>query len=209
MYSLNDTRHEVRAPALTARLLHGDEAVLDIRKIADYCLSPSHPRGRHKARVFREALDLQRRDAAWPREVLPEAARSSEDLPDFGGPLRDALASRCDHQATGKECCGKNDLDRANGRESAEVRHLLRCRPLSGIGVACPARRPGAGLTPASRTAAGKWALLEGCSVLWRRNGAPRPMKMGNTLSPWRFDADACCALRSSNLRWLASSRYA
>src|ERR1700732_3597928 len=87
---------------MTARLLHGGEAVLDIRKIADYCLSPSHPRGRHKARVFRGALDLQRRDAAWLREVLPEAARSSEGLPDFGGPLGDALASRCDHQATGK-----------------------------------------------------------------------------------------------------------
>jgi hypothetical protein len=44
------------------------EAVLDIRKIEDYCLSPSHPRGRHKARVFREALDLQRSDAGWLRE---------------------------------------------------------------------------------------------------------------------------------------------
>ncbi len=194
---------------MTARLLHGGEAVLDIRKIADYCLSPSHPRGRHKARVFREALDLQRRDAAWLREVLPEAARSSEGLPDFGGPLGDALASRCDHQATGKECCGKNDLDRANGRESAEVRHLLRCRPLSGVGVACPAL-PGTALTPRPfEQQRRSGAVLEGCSVLWRRNGAPRPMKMGNTLSPWRFDANACCALRSSNLRWLASSRYA
>jgi len=28
-------------------------------------------------------------------------------------------------QATRKECCGKNDLDRANGRERAEVRHVL------------------------------------------------------------------------------------
>ena len=63
---------------MTARLLHGGEAVLDIRKIADYCLSPSHPRGRHKARVFREALDLQRSDASWLRDVLLETARSSE-----------------------------------------------------------------------------------------------------------------------------------
>ena len=28
-------------------------------------------------------------------------------------------------QATRKECCGKNDLDRANRRERTEVRHLL------------------------------------------------------------------------------------
>ncbi len=55
-----------------------DRAVLDIRKIEDYCLNPLHPRGRHKARVFREALDLQRSDAAWLRGLLLEAARSYE-----------------------------------------------------------------------------------------------------------------------------------
>ena len=63
---------------MTTRLPHGDEAILDIRKIADYCMSPSHPRGRHKARVFREALDLERSDAAWLRDVLLDAARSGE-----------------------------------------------------------------------------------------------------------------------------------
>ena len=35
------------------------------------------------------------------------------------------MAPRCDRRATRKECCGKNDLDRANRRERAEVRHLL------------------------------------------------------------------------------------
>jgi len=63
---------------MTTRLPHGDEAILDIRKIEDYCLSPSHPRGRHKARVFREALGLQRSDGVWLRGALLEAARSSE-----------------------------------------------------------------------------------------------------------------------------------
>ncbi|WP_371126033.1 DUF6883 domain-containing protein [Bradyrhizobium sp.] len=47
----------------------------------DYCLNPLHPRGRHKARVFREALDLQRSDAVWLRGVLLEAARSCEASP--------------------------------------------------------------------------------------------------------------------------------
>jgi len=37
-----------------------------------------HPRGRHKARVFREALDLRLSDASWLRDVLLEAARSGE-----------------------------------------------------------------------------------------------------------------------------------
>lgn len=63
---------------MARNLPHGDGAILDIRKIEGYCLSPSHPRGRHKARVFGEALDLQRGDAAWLRDVLLEAARSGE-----------------------------------------------------------------------------------------------------------------------------------
>jgi hypothetical protein len=66
---------------MTTRLPRGDEAILDIRKIEDYCLSPSHPRGRHKARVFREALGLQRSDGAWLRDILLEAARSGEASP--------------------------------------------------------------------------------------------------------------------------------
>jgi hypothetical protein len=49
---------------MTKRLPRGDEAILDIRKIEDYCLNPSHPRGCHKARIFREVLGLQRNDAA-------------------------------------------------------------------------------------------------------------------------------------------------
>jgi hypothetical protein len=60
------------------RLPRGDQAALDIRKIEDYCLSPAHPRGRHKARVFREALDVGRGDAAWLRDVLLDAARDGE-----------------------------------------------------------------------------------------------------------------------------------
>jgi hypothetical protein len=63
---------------MTTHLPHSHEAILDIRKIEDYCLSPSHPRGRHKARVFREALDLQQSDATWLRDALLEAARSNE-----------------------------------------------------------------------------------------------------------------------------------
>lgn len=63
---------------MTTGLPNSDQAVLDIRKIENYCLNLSHPRGRHKARVFREALDLQQSDAAWLRDVLLEAARSSE-----------------------------------------------------------------------------------------------------------------------------------
>jgi hypothetical protein len=63
---------------MTERLPDGAEAILDVCKIEDYCLNPSHPRGRHKATVFREALGLERGDAGWLRDVLLDAARANE-----------------------------------------------------------------------------------------------------------------------------------
>jgi hypothetical protein len=42
----------------------------ELRKLTDYCLNPTHPRGRHKARVFREALGLDQTDAEWLRDAL-------------------------------------------------------------------------------------------------------------------------------------------
>lgn len=65
---------------MKTHLPHGDKAVLDIRKIEDYCLSLAHPRGRHKARVFRDALDVGRDDAAWLRDVLLDVARDGEAI---------------------------------------------------------------------------------------------------------------------------------
>jgi hypothetical protein len=62
------------------RLPHSDELILDLRKIEDYCLSPTHPRGRHKARVFREALGLARIDSRWLRSVLLEAAAAADAI---------------------------------------------------------------------------------------------------------------------------------
>jgi hypothetical protein len=40
------------------------------------------------------------------------------------------------------------------------------------------------------------------------RSGAPRSMKMGTTLSPWRDDAETHHALQSANLRRPAILRY-
>jgi hypothetical protein len=63
---------------MTTPLPNGHRAVLDIRKVEDYCLSPAHPRGRHKARVFHEALNIGRDDAEWLRGVLLGAARNGD-----------------------------------------------------------------------------------------------------------------------------------
>jgi len=54
-------------------LPNGELAIVEIRKLEAYCLSDTHPRGRHKARVFRAAPD-----AVWLRDVLLDAARTDE-----------------------------------------------------------------------------------------------------------------------------------
>jgi hypothetical protein len=53
-----------------SRLPHRDRAALDLRKFEDCCLNPSHPRGRHKARVFREALGIGKDDAHWLQDAI-------------------------------------------------------------------------------------------------------------------------------------------
>jgi hypothetical protein len=68
-------------PVMTTHLPNGERAILDIGKLEDYCLSPTHPRGRHKARVFRQALALHHEDAFWLRAALLEAAATSEAVP--------------------------------------------------------------------------------------------------------------------------------
>lgn len=54
---------------------------MDVRKLRDYCLSPRHPRGRHKARVFVSALGLAADDAEELHAALLSAALSEEAVP--------------------------------------------------------------------------------------------------------------------------------
>jgi hypothetical protein len=58
------------------RLPAGDRAIVDIAKLRDYCLNPSHPRGKHKARVFAATLGLSMNHAEFLREHLLQAAMS-------------------------------------------------------------------------------------------------------------------------------------
>jgi hypothetical protein len=53
--------------------------VVEIAKLRDYCLSDTHPRGRHKARVFRSRLGLTADDAELLRRALLDAARDHQD----------------------------------------------------------------------------------------------------------------------------------
>lgn len=62
------------------RLPNSERMIIDIRKIEEYCLNSEHPRGRHKARVFREVLGINQADASWFRQALLEAVRASEGI---------------------------------------------------------------------------------------------------------------------------------
>lgn len=56
------------------KLPKGDQATVDRRKVEDYCLSPTHRQGRHKARVFADALGLGPEDSALLVRALRSAA---------------------------------------------------------------------------------------------------------------------------------------
>jgi hypothetical protein len=62
------------------KLPNGDHAVVDMRKLRDYCLSTRHPRGRHKARVFSSVLGIDENDAEFLRDAPLDAAMDSEIL---------------------------------------------------------------------------------------------------------------------------------
>jgi hypothetical protein len=55
-------------------LPHGRQAIVDIRKLCDYCLNPDNPRGALKARVFSRTLGITRENADELRDTLLEAA---------------------------------------------------------------------------------------------------------------------------------------
>ena len=63
-----------------AKLPNPENDVVETRKLRDYCLSPEHPRGRHKARVFASALGLTVDDSQELRRALLAAALSEQAL---------------------------------------------------------------------------------------------------------------------------------
>lgn len=72
------------------RLPNAENAVVDIAKLRDYCLNPTHPKGKHKARIFLEKLGLTQADAENLRQSilegvsLPEAQATEQEPTPFG-----------------------------------------------------------------------------------------------------------------------------
>jgi hypothetical protein len=67
------------------KLPNGEHAIVDIRKLLEYCLNSQHPRGRNKARVF-AAVGTRDTDAEELSAVLRAAARDAEASPGSENP---------------------------------------------------------------------------------------------------------------------------
>ena len=59
-------------------LPYAENAVVDIRKLRDYCLNPGHDDGKHKARLFRSILGMTADNAEELRQILLEVVKTEE-----------------------------------------------------------------------------------------------------------------------------------
>lgn len=55
-----------------------ENAVIDIRKLRDYCLNPEHDEGKHKARLFSSILGMTADNAEDLRQILLEVVKTQE-----------------------------------------------------------------------------------------------------------------------------------
>ncbi len=57
---------------------NAENAIVDIRKLRDYCLNPAHKDGKHKARLFASILGMTADDADDLRQILLEVVQVQE-----------------------------------------------------------------------------------------------------------------------------------
>ncbi|MDP2362396.1 MAG: hypothetical protein Q8M94_01365 [Ignavibacteria bacterium] len=62
------------------KLPNKKKAVVDIRKLEEYCLNPFHQRGKHKAKVFKSVLGFTKREAKLLQDKLLDAAKNSDAI---------------------------------------------------------------------------------------------------------------------------------
>ncbi|MEK7829746.1 MAG: DUF6883 domain-containing protein [Acidobacteriota bacterium] len=60
------------------KIPNADLAVVDIRKLRDYCLNPLHDEGKHKARLFATIFGIGLGDAEELRGILLEVVKTHE-----------------------------------------------------------------------------------------------------------------------------------
>lgn len=63
---------------MTNLLPNAENAVVDIRKLRNYCLNSEHREGKHKARLFLSALGMTADNADDLRQILLEVVKTNE-----------------------------------------------------------------------------------------------------------------------------------
>lgn len=63
------------------KLPNADRAIIDRRKIVEYCLNPHHDDGVHKARLFQAAVGVNRDNASLLIDALRTAAIAGDAFP--------------------------------------------------------------------------------------------------------------------------------
>ncbi len=57
---------------------NAENAVVDIRKLRDYCLNPDHDEGKHKARLFSSIIGMTAENADELRQIILEVVKTNE-----------------------------------------------------------------------------------------------------------------------------------
>ena len=57
---------------------NAENAIVDIRKLRDYCLNPEHDEGKHKALLFSRVFGMTAEDAEDLRQIILEAVKTHE-----------------------------------------------------------------------------------------------------------------------------------
>jgi hypothetical protein len=62
---------------------NAENAVVDIRKLRDYCLNPNHDEGKHKARLFSSIIGMTAENAEDLGQILLEVVKTHGEHPSF------------------------------------------------------------------------------------------------------------------------------
>ncbi len=57
---------------------NAEKAVVDIRKLRDYCLNPEHDEGKHKARLFQAVFGMNANHAEALQTILLDVVKTHE-----------------------------------------------------------------------------------------------------------------------------------
>jgi hypothetical protein len=107
------------------KLPNGDAAQVELEKLEYYCLSNTHPHGKHKARVFSSVLGVTRADAKELRALLRRAARENDAVPGITDEYGTRYVIDFYLGTWRQDCCRSKFLDCPSRANTSPLRDLL------------------------------------------------------------------------------------